>query len=577
MKLLLPLLFISFAEFSSASLVGAAPAAPVQKPSLAPKVAPKVAPKTPPKVAPQPKAPIAVAPAKKLEVPIVPQPVARPVVQDAKPQAAIPSEEEIIWQAIKQGDMAKFRSMLRASELQDADLIGPWHLVASINFNFARAKSPVALTEVATRNIRVDELVSKYAKPYVTSAELATFKNELQNIGGTFAAARFFKTGNFSGSSQDGTITGGGDSTVWRNLGQNQLRLQWKVTTYYEGDFFNDDEYVTRDKSNMVYVNRVGRYLFAAPTVGSDNWDVYAYNILTDDEKFVDSDVLRTLQIEQFRSKARPVTEQELRDALKEADTTLELIEVSEDQAKREQSWHDDYYNPNPEQKDGDFARILVPQFPFILTPSLDLLQTETTERIGKVEAVSLGDGSLLLLPIVGKRASSFPLKAMRAFRIGNENEILLQRNKGLPVPISKFKRQQESVPLLMGNRYQTQKQTVNLTGYSGTQIKVEPGDRVQITATGEVRFGSFAGGGGPNGIRFGTGYNNFVNINHGSLIGKIENDAREKWFLVGDGVVFTAKSSGSLVLAVNDTDTSNNSGGFEVTISVYRPTKAAQ
>ncbi len=104
------------------------------------------------------------------------------------------------------------------------------------------------------------------------------------------------------------------------------------------------------------------------------------------------------------------------------------------------------------------------------------------------------------------------------------------------------------------------------------TNLSVEPGDRVEIKASGSIRFGFFAGSGGPRGISFNPNFNYFKEIPHGQLIGRIKQAGMEdwdEWFVIAEGKEFTAQESGILEFAVNDTHPKDNVGKFRIEVII--------
>jgi hypothetical protein len=118
-----------------------------------------------------------------------------------------------------------------------------------------------------------------------------------------------------------------------------------------------------------------------------------------------------------------------------------------------------------------------------------------------------------------------------------------------------------------------TQKANVFYTNsFVETSISVNPGDKIKVQATGTIRFGLFAGSGGPEGIIFNPDYNYFVNIPHGQLIGRIrqfEMQDFDGWFSIGEGREFVVRKSGILELAVNDNQPVDNAGEFRVEVTI--------
>ena len=110
---------------------------------------------------------------------------------------------------------------------------------------------------------------------------------------------------------------------------------------------------------------------------------------------------------------------------------------------------------------------------------------------------------------------------------------------------------------------------TVESNSYR-TRIFLNKGDKVSFRAKGAVRVGSFAGYSGPNGIDGFTAYNFTSNAKHGALIYQIDLDP--DWYLVGEFKTITAHKTGWLRLGVNDNDTDNNEGYYEVEYSINKP-----
>lgn len=104
------------------------------------------------------------------------------------------------------------------------------------------------------------------------------------------------------------------------------------------------------------------------------------------------------------------------------------------------------------------------------------------------------------------------------------------------------------------------------------TSISVNPGDTIKVQASGTVRFGAFAGSGGPQGISFRSNYNYFKNIPHGQLIGRIKQPGMQNldgWFPIGEAREFVARTSGVLEFAVNDNQPEDNTGRFRIKVTI--------
>lgn len=99
------------------------------------------------------------------------------------------------------------------------------------------------------------------------------------------------------------------------------------------------------------------------------------------------------------------------------------------------------------------------------------------------------------------------------------------------------------------------------------TGLSLNAGDKVMFSADGFVGLGFRAGTSDPDGINYGTDFNLFDNINHGSLIGKLG----QKWCLLGRYAKGSVEGSGPLILDVNDSDQGNNWGGYKVEVQIYR------
>jgi hypothetical protein len=100
------------------------------------------------------------------------------------------------------------------------------------------------------------------------------------------------------------------------------------------------------------------------------------------------------------------------------------------------------------------------------------------------------------------------------------------------------------------------------------TTLKVTAGNKVYITANGSMRLGTFAGASGPGGKNGFEFYNRVAKCKHGALMVRIGNS---ELYCVGNQSEFTAKNSGTLEFIINDIDSGNNSGEFEVKILVVK------
>jgi hypothetical protein len=102
------------------------------------------------------------------------------------------------------------------------------------------------------------------------------------------------------------------------------------------------------------------------------------------------------------------------------------------------------------------------------------------------------------------------------------------------------------------------------------TRIFLNKGDKVSLRAKGAVKVGSFVGYSRPNGIDGFATYNFTSNAKHGALIYQIDFDT--DWYPVGEFKTITAHKTGWLRLGVNDNDTGNNEGYYEVEYSINKP-----
>lgn len=104
------------------------------------------------------------------------------------------------------------------------------------------------------------------------------------------------------------------------------------------------------------------------------------------------------------------------------------------------------------------------------------------------------------------------------------------------------------------------------------TGISVNPGDKIRVQASGQIRFGVFAGAGGPKGIIFSPDYNYFIDIPHGQLMGRVRQFGAQEldgWVPIGEGREFVARSQGVLEFAVNDNKPGDNAGRFRVEVTI--------
>jgi hypothetical protein len=105
---------------------------------------------------------------------------------------------------------------------------------------------------------------------------------------------------------------------------------------------------------------------------------------------------------------------------------------------------------------------------------------------------------------------------------------------------------------------------------WTDTGRDLKPGDLVVMEATGDVILGGGGIHGGPEGnddpnIRT-NNVEGLENENHGALIGRIGEGTP---FLVGADHGFAVEEEGRLFLGINDTGIENNSGAFQVVITI--------
>lgn len=106
---------------------------------------------------------------------------------------------------------------------------------------------------------------------------------------------------------------------------------------------------------------------------------------------------------------------------------------------------------------------------------------------------------------------------------------------------------------------------TINTSASPG--IEVALGEEVKIEAQGSIMLGFFAGVTTPGGIEGYRSYNIDPSSKHGALLYKIGNGSFSA--MNAPSVTFKAKNSGELHFVVNDNDPSNNSGYFDVRVTI--------
>lgn len=100
------------------------------------------------------------------------------------------------------------------------------------------------------------------------------------------------------------------------------------------------------------------------------------------------------------------------------------------------------------------------------------------------------------------------------------------------------------------------------------TDIIIKKGEEIDITATGSITYGAWAGSGGPEGINGYTSYNRIQGFRHGCLLARIGDNG--EWKAVGSkSYRIRADNDGVLQFIVNDNDPSNNSGNFTVDLLI--------
>ncbi|WP_353828450.1 CHAT domain-containing protein [Agromyces sp. SYSU T0242] len=102
------------------------------------------------------------------------------------------------------------------------------------------------------------------------------------------------------------------------------------------------------------------------------------------------------------------------------------------------------------------------------------------------------------------------------------------------------------------------------------TDVWCEEDDRLDITATGEARPDPAGTPFGPDGMAEDVQVEDRIvaGIPTGALIGQLE-DTDDPVFAIGSGADYVCPVSGTLVLGLNDTTRADNTGAFEVTVTV--------
>ncbi len=135
---------------------------------------------------------------------------------------------------------------------------------------------------------------------------------------------------------------------------------------------------------------------------------------------------------------------------------------------------------------------------------------------------------------------------------------------------------------LLLARGSGTQKQTkeFDLSGdkkWVDTGMDLKPGDTMTVTASGSLRYPTYAES-GPEGIS--RGWRDLLHIyplsesNHGALIGRIGEDVAQP-FLIGSSREVRVTVAGRLYLGINQTDSERPDGSFHVKVE-YTPRASA-
>lgn len=103
---------------------------------------------------------------------------------------------------------------------------------------------------------------------------------------------------------------------------------------------------------------------------------------------------------------------------------------------------------------------------------------------------------------------------------------------------------------------------------WTKTAIQVKPGQKLTLTATGQLKGGGFTFG--PEGTQDHPEWARYSLVPewpHLALIGKVGEDGSP--FLVGRSYSAQLVGGGELYLGVNDLDAENNDGSFTVTVTL--------
>ena len=100
------------------------------------------------------------------------------------------------------------------------------------------------------------------------------------------------------------------------------------------------------------------------------------------------------------------------------------------------------------------------------------------------------------------------------------------------------------------------------------TEIKLSPGDCIQIKATGTIKMGMLTGFNGPEGSSAKWIIPKTTSFPAGALIGAIVgDDGSAEYFLVGTDAGLEAQKAGRLTFYINEAILADNSGEFTIEI----------
>ncbi len=125
--------------------------------------------------------------------------------------------------------------------------------------------------------------------------------------------------------------------------------------------------------------------------------------------------------------------------------------------------------------------------------------------------------------------------------------------------------------------------QEIQLTGdqvWVDTNIDVAPGEDLQFTASGTLRYADAKSDNTPDGLA--RSFKDLIRIlpfndaGRGALIGRIGDKDVAQPFLIGVKRDVVAASGGRLSIAINQTSSDTGDGTYKVHVSVYPPEKAA-